>query len=91
MSGSLDTNVKVWDVRQKTCCFTYKGHVKSVCKVEFSPDDKMVATGGEDGTVKVGGKFVAAVLLLCVPCTTNHANGRECPATRKAVLTLTNC
>jgi katanin p80 WD40 repeat-containing subunit B1 len=52
-SGSIDSSVKVWDLRQKTCIQTYHGHEGSVRKLKFSPDGKWVVSGGLDGIVKV--------------------------------------
>ena len=52
-SGSLDTSVKVWDVRRKTCINTYKEHRCGVVNVQFSPDGRLVASGGQNGDVKV--------------------------------------
>jgi WD40 repeat protein len=30
VSGSIDSNMKVWDVRNKSCIQTYTGHTKEV-------------------------------------------------------------
>lgn len=52
-SGSLDTNLKIWDIRRKGCIQTYKGHTAGVSHVRFSPDGKWVVSGSEDSTIKV--------------------------------------
>ena len=52
-SGSGDTNLKLWDIRRKGCIFTYKGHSEAVTCLKFSPDGQWVASGGEEGAVKV--------------------------------------
>ena len=52
-SGSLDTSVKVWDVRRKACISTYKGHSRGVSNVQFSPDGRLLTSGGQDGELKV--------------------------------------
>jgi katanin p80 WD40 repeat-containing subunit B1 len=54
VSGSLDCNVKVWDLRRKEAITTFKGHKKGVMKVAPSPDNKWVCSGSEDGELKVG-------------------------------------
>ena len=51
--GSGDTNLKLWDIRRKGCIFTYKGHSETVTCLKFSPDGQWVASGGEEGAVKV--------------------------------------
>jgi katanin p80 WD40 repeat-containing subunit B1 len=53
-SGSVDTNLKIWDVRRKGCIQTYKGHTKAINIIRFSPDGRWVISGGDEGVVKVG-------------------------------------
>jgi katanin p80 WD40 repeat-containing subunit B1 len=57
VSGSLDCNVKVWDLRRKEAIVTFKGHKKGVQKLATSPDNKWVCSGSEDGELKVGTGF----------------------------------
>lgn len=52
-TGSLDTNVKVWDLRRKDAITTFKGHTKGVKKLAISPDGKWVCSGSESGELKV--------------------------------------
>jgi katanin p80 WD40 repeat-containing subunit B1 len=52
-SGSLDTNLKIWDIRRKGCIHTYKGHTRGINSIKFSPDGRWVVSGGEDNIVKV--------------------------------------
>ncbi|RRT73473.1 hypothetical protein B296_00001183, partial [Ensete ventricosum] len=52
-SGSLDTNLKIWDIRRKGCIHTYKGHTRGVNVIKFTPDGRWVVSGGEDNIVKV--------------------------------------
>jgi katanin p80 WD40 repeat-containing subunit B1 len=59
-TGSLDTNVKVWDVRRKEAVRTFKGHTRGVRKVAVSPDGKWVCSGSENGEIKVGSNQTAA-------------------------------
>lgn len=60
ISGSIDTSVKVWDLRRKEAITTFKGHQKGVLKVAPSPDNKWVCSGSEDGELKVGPSWHAA-------------------------------
>jgi WD40 repeat protein len=57
-SGSLDTNLKIWDIRKKGCIHTYKGHTRGVNAIRFTPDGRWVVSGGEDNTVKVRVNFL---------------------------------
>lgn len=38
VSGSLDTNVKVWDLRSKKSIMTLKSHAKPITSVDISID-----------------------------------------------------
>lgn len=61
-SGSLDTNLKIWDIRKKGCIHTYKGHTRGVNAIRFTPDGRWVVSGGEDNTVKVRIAFLFLVV-----------------------------
>ena len=53
VSGSADTNIKVWDMRQKSALATYKGHSKAIWAIDLSPDTQYVASGWTGGIVKL--------------------------------------
>jgi WD40 repeat protein len=44
--------VKLWDVATAKNIATFKGHLKSVLSVAYTPDSKMLASGSEDETVR---------------------------------------
>ncbi|KAG4384280.1 hypothetical protein GLYMA_13G244300v4 [Glycine max] len=52
-SGSMDTNLKIWDIRKKGCIHTYKGHSQGISIIKFTPDGRWVVSGGFDNVVKV--------------------------------------
>ncbi len=52
-SGGADTNVKVWDLRQKTAIATYKGHDKAVSAIDISPDTQYISSGCVGGVIKI--------------------------------------
>lgn len=50
-SGSIDSVVKVWDMRIKNpCTHTFTGHESDVNAVDFFPDGMVVGTGSEDAS-----------------------------------------
>ena len=53
ISGSQDTNVKVWDLRTGKSSHTFRAHEGAVNGVSFAPSGQWVGSGGDDGTVKV--------------------------------------
>ena len=53
ISTSRDNNLKVWDLRERKCMNTFRGHTDAVLCSQFSPDGRLVATGGADACVKV--------------------------------------
>lgn len=77
-SGSLDTNVKVWDPKTKACLTTFKGHSEEITCVDISPDSMTIVSGSMDGTVKLwdlkGNKQIRSIPVsnvgypLCLKC-----------------------
>ena len=52
-SGSADTYLKVWDMRQRACIQTYRGHAGAVRNLLFSPDGRWVVSGCDGGEVRL--------------------------------------
>ena len=44
-SGSYDTNIKLWDIRDKNNYATLKGHSKQINSIDISPDSMMLISG----------------------------------------------
>jgi WD40 repeat protein len=53
VSGSLDTNVKIWDYRVKNCVATFKGHNEQITCLDISPDSSTIVSGSVDQTVRL--------------------------------------
>lgn len=52
-SGSLDTNVRLWDPRSGLSLATFEGHRATVWSVAFSPDGFTLASGSSDKSVRL--------------------------------------
>lgn len=49
VSGSHDTSVRLWDIRNNECIKKYRGHIANVNSVRFSPDGSWIASAGTEG------------------------------------------
>lgn len=52
-TASDDKLIKVWDVDEKKCLFSLIGHNNWVRHAVFSPDCRLIASGGDDRELKV--------------------------------------
>jgi WD40 repeat protein len=52
-SASADFTVKLWDIQTGELLQTFTGHFGEVRAVVFSPDGKLLATGGDDLEIKI--------------------------------------
>lgn len=53
-SGSRDATIIHHDVRQRDhCVSTLSGHTEEVCGLKYSPDNKYLASGGNDNLVNI--------------------------------------
>lgn len=66
-----DTNVKIWDTQTGRRVFTLKGHEDAAWAVAYSPNGKLVVSGGADGTARI---FDAATGALRHVLSTDSGN-----------------
>ena len=50
ISGGVDNDLKVWDIRKAGLLYKMKGHTDSPTGLSLSPDGSFVASNGMDNT-----------------------------------------
>lgn len=51
-TGSIDNDIKVWDMRHKSVYYTMSGHTDTITSLQISPDQQALLSYGHDGTAK---------------------------------------
>lgn len=52
-TGGSDQLVKLWDLRNMRCLTAGQGHSNTIKQVKWSPDDKQIISGGDDGSILI--------------------------------------
>ncbi|WPH04969.1 Hypothetical protein R9X50_00786700 [Acrodontium crateriforme] len=51
-SGSIDNEIKVWDLRMKKIAYSLKGHTDTITSLAISPDSQSLLSYSHDSTVR---------------------------------------
>ena len=51
-SGSIDNDIKVWDMRKKAVAYSMIGHTDTVTSLQVSPDSQLLLSNSHDSTVR---------------------------------------
>lgn len=56
--------MQLWDYRYSHCIGMYKGHESTISSLKYSPDGLWIASGDEDGSVKVSNYFLIILIFI---------------------------
>ncbi|KAJ9210521.1 hypothetical protein DTO166G4_7906 [Paecilomyces variotii] len=51
-SGSIDNDIKVWDIRKQAVIYTMIGHTDTITSLQVSPDSQTLLSNSHDSTVR---------------------------------------
>lgn len=51
-SGSIDNDIKVWDIRKKAVAYSLIGHGDTITSLRISPDSQTLLSNSHDSTVR---------------------------------------
>ncbi|MDJ0697625.1 AAA-like domain-containing protein [Mastigocoleus sp. MO_188.B34] len=52
-AAGTDSNIKLWNIKNRKLIKTLKGHTKNIIDISFSPNGKLLVSGSSDKTVKL--------------------------------------
>ena len=52
-SASAEGKIKLWDLKSKSAAINFKGHISQIDALSFSPDFTYLASGDQNGIVKI--------------------------------------
>ena len=53
LSSSIDTSIRLWCLRSRSCLSLYQGHINTIWRVKFNPKGYYFASGSSDTTAKL--------------------------------------
>ncbi|XP_069672017.1 U5 small nuclear ribonucleoprotein 40 kDa protein [Periplaneta americana] len=77
LSGGIDNDIKVWDLRKNALLYRLKGHGDTVTGLSLSPDGSYVLSNAMDNTVRIWDVRPFAPQERCVKILTGHQHNFE--------------
>ena len=77
MSGGIDNDIKVWNLRKNALLYWLKGHGDTVTGLSLSPDGSYVLSKAMDNTVQTWDVRPFAPQERCVKILTGHQHNFE--------------
>lgn len=77
MSGGIDNDIKVWDLRKNSVLYKLKGHTDTVTGLSLSPDGSYILSNSMDNTLKIWDVRPFAPYERCVKILSGHQHNFE--------------
>lgn len=77
ISGGIDNDIKVWDLRKNSVLYKLKGHTDTVTGLSVSPDGSYVLSNSMDNSLKIWDVRPFSPLERCVKVLTGHQHNFE--------------
>lgn len=77
ISGGIDNDIKVWDLRKNAILYKLKGHTDTVTGLSLSPDGSYILSNSMDNTLRIWDVRPFAPYERCVKILTGHSHNFE--------------
>ncbi|XP_032667423.1 U5 small nuclear ribonucleoprotein 40 kDa protein [Odontomachus brunneus] len=77
ISGGIDNDIKVWDLRKNAVLYKLKGHSDTVTGLSLSPDGSYLLSNAMDNTLKIWDVRPFAPFERCVKVLSGHQHNFE--------------
>lgn len=77
ISGGIDNDIKVWDLRKNSVLYKLKGHSDTITGLSLSPDGSYILSNAMDNTLRIWDVRPFAPYERCVKILTGHQHNFE--------------
>lgn len=77
ISGGIDNDIKVWDLRKNATLYKLKGHADTITGLSLSPDGSYVLSNAMDNTLRIWDVRPFAPFERCVQILSGHQHNFE--------------
>lgn len=77
ISGGIDNDIKVWDLRKNTILYKMKGHTDTVTGLALSPDGSYILSNAMDNSLRIWDIRPFAPYERCIKVLSGHQHNFE--------------